>query len=64
MKKLLPLSLTLLSALSLTAVAHADVMIDPVEIGMELAYQNLPLILVTVVVLVTAVILWKLRKKK
>lgn len=65
MKKLLTLSLALLSALSLATVACADVIAPtPVEIAGSLFMDNIAVILVAAVVIVTAVMLWRLRKKK
>lgn len=62
MKKLLTLLLALVSALSLAAVAHADV-ISPAGLAVALIADNIVWILVAAVVIVTAVILWKLRKR-
>ena len=62
MKKLLTLLLALVSALSLAAVAYADV-ISPAGLAVALIADNIVWILVAAVVIVTAVILWKLRKR-
>lgn len=65
MKKLLTLSLALVSALSLTAIARADVIAaTPAEIVGSLVMDNIAVILVAAVVIVTAVLLWRMRKKK
>lgn len=63
MKKLLTLSLTLLTALSLTAVAHADVVFEPV-LALYYTTRLLPWILVGAVVLVTVFLLIKFWRKK
>lgn len=65
MKKMLTLSLTLLSALSLAGLARADVIAPtPVEIAGSLFMDNIAAILVAAVVTVTGILLWRLRKKK
>ena len=64
MKKLLTLSMAFLTALSLTAVARADVIASPGEIAMLYTMHFLPYILVAVVVVVTICLLIKFWKKK
>lgn len=63
MKKYLTATLVLLAALSLTAVAHADVIAGP-AVAVFYAVRLLPWILVGTVVGVTAFLLRKFRKKK
>lgn len=63
MKKYLTATLVLLAALSLTAVAHADVIAGP-AVAVFYAVRLLPWILVGAVVGVTAFLLRKFRKKK
>ena len=64
MKKLLTLSMALLTALSLTAVARADVIASPGEVALLYTMHFLPYILVAVVVLITIYMLIKFWKKK
>ena len=64
MKKLLTLSMALLTALSLTAVARADVIASPGEIVLLYTMCFLPYILVAVVVLITIYMLIKFWKKR
>ena len=63
MKKYLTATLVLLAALSLTAVAHADVIAGP-AVAVFYAVRLLPWVLVGAVVGVTAFLLRKFRKKK
>lgn len=60
MKKVLTVMLALITVLSLTAVAHADVIAEPVV----RVYDVVPWVLVVGVVGVTAFILRKFWKKK
>ena len=64
MKKLLTLSMALLTALSLTAVARADVIAGPGETVLLYTMCFLPFILVAAVVLITIYMLIKFWKKK
>lgn len=65
MKKLLTLSMVLLTALSLTVTAHADVIIEsPGDIALRYAMNFLTFILVAAVVLITIFLLIKFWKKK
>ena len=64
MKKLLTLSMVLLTALSLTAVARADVITGPGVGTFLYTLYFLPYILVAVVVLITIYMLIKFWKKK
>ena len=64
MKKILILSMSLLTALSLAAVAHADVIASPGEVAMLYTIHFLPYILVAIVVLVTIFLLIKFWRKK
>lgn len=64
MKRVLALAMTLLTALSLTTVAHADAIASPVEVAGVTVLQYLPWILVGAVVGVTVYILQKYWKKK
>ena len=64
MKKASTIALVLLTMLSLTSVAHADVVISPVEIAGLYVLRALPWILVAAVVGVTIFLLWKFWKKK
>ena len=64
MKKLLTAALALLTAFSLTAAAHADVVFSPVELAGYFFLQSLPWILVALVVLVTLILLLKFWRKK
>ena len=64
MKKLLTLSMALLTALSLTAVAHADVIASPGEVVLLYTMCLLPFVLVAAVVLITIYLLVKFWKKK
>ncbi|MDE7219036.1 MAG: hypothetical protein K2O45_05375 [Oscillospiraceae bacterium] len=64
MKKLLTLSLTLLTVLSLTATARADVIASPGAIAVLYTMHFLPYILVAAVVLITICLLIKFWKKK
>ena len=64
MKKLLTLSMALLTALSLTAVARADVINGPAVGSFLYTMYFLPYILVAVVVLITIYLLVKFWKKK
>ena len=63
MKKVLTLTLVLVTALSLTAVAHADVIAGP-AVTVFYAVRFLPWILVGAVAGVTALLLRKFWKKK
>ncbi|MBD5150804.1 MAG: hypothetical protein HDT18_10685 [Oscillibacter sp.] len=64
MKKLLTLSMALLTALSLTAVARADVIAGPAVGSFLYTMYFLPYILVAVVAVVTICLLIKFWKKK
>ena len=64
MKKFLTLSMALLTALSLTAVARADVIASPGEVALLYTMHFLPYILVAVVALVTICLLIRFWKKK
>ena len=64
MKKLLTLSMVLLTALSLTAVARADVIAGPAVGSFLYTMYFLPYILVAVVAVVTICLLIKFWKKK
>lgn len=63
MKKLLTLSMVLLTALSLTAVAHADVISGP-AVAIYHTTQLLPWVLVGAIVGITVFLLRKFWKKK
>lgn len=64
MKKALVLTMALLTAFSLTAVAHADAIASPAAVAGVTILQYLPWILVGAVVGVTVYILQKFWKKK
>ena len=64
MKKVLTLTMTLLTALSLTSVARADVVAGPGVGTFLYTMYFLPYILVAVVVLITIYLLVKFWKKK
>ena len=64
MKRTLAVTLALLTMMSLTAVAHADVIFSPVEIAGYYAMRYLPWILVGAVVGITIFLLQKFWKKK
>ena len=64
MKKVLTMGLVLLTMLSLTTAAHADVVVTPVEIAGLYVMRALPGILVTAVVGVTLFLLLKFWKKR
>lgn len=63
MKRTLTVTLTLLAMLSLTAVAHADVIISPMDAAGDYIMRYLPWVLVGAVVGVTIFLLRKLWKK-
>ena len=63
-KHLISLFCTLVLVFSLIPAAHADAIVDPVEIAATLALRALPYILVAAVVIVTLFILNKFLKKK
>ena len=64
MKRTLTVTLTLLTMLSLTAVAHADVVFSPAATAGYYVLQCLPWILVGAVVIITIFLLQKFWKKK
>lgn len=65
MKKCLTLLLAMLTALALTTAARADVITaSPGAIALSWAAELLPVLLVALVVIVTAVLLWKYWKKR
>ena len=64
MKKALTVTLSLFTMLLLTAVAHADVVFNPVEVAGYSIMQYLPWILVGAVAGITVFLLQKFWKKK
>ena len=64
MKKALAVTLTLLTMLSLTTIAHADVVFSPAAIAGYYVLQYLPWILVGAAVGITVFLLQKFWKKK
>ena len=64
MKRTLTVTLTLLTVLSLTAVAHADVVFSPAAAVGYSVLHYLPWILVGAVVIITIFLLQKFWKKK
>lgn len=63
MKKYLTLMLVLAAALCLASTAYADVIIGPAEVAVLYTVKFLPWILVGAVVVITALLLRKFRKK-
>lgn len=65
MKKCLTLLLALLTTLALAPAARADaIAASPGVIALSWAEELLPLLLVLLVAAVTALLLWKVRKKR